>query len=387
MTSKKDIIFFNYSTRDSEYFHISEIAKLLEKRPNVEKTLFWEVASGENIVEWMEESLLKSNILLAFCTENAFKSAAFNDEWQAAYQLRKRGLMDIIPIYENMDNIPNLLRPLFNVKYAKNLPEFITDLNREILRVSDYKFIGEILKIAKIYSEISLEKLAGKLDINDIKLEEILEHLISEDELKAKIRRNVLIFEDQRINQYEELQKRYDHAIKEIQSKTSSERYAKKESDSRIAIPFLSKASNEIDPSKITIFISYSTEDSEYWNIPEIVNYLEGKPEIGKAVYWERDSGGKITEYMDKWLSLCDVFILFCSENAIKSSSVKGEWMAAYQLTKVKKIQKIIPVYDNEDYIPPLLLIWLNIKFRKDNPLDFYEKVYKEILRNIEINY
>lgn len=384
MTSKKDIIFFNYSTRDNERFQIREIAELLEESPNVEKTFYWEEDSRQNIVEWMEESLLKSNILLAFCTENAFKSAAFNDEWQAAYQLRKKGLMDIIPIYENVDYIPKLLRPLLNLKFTKNLPEFIANLNREISSVSDYKFIDEILKIAKIYSEISLEKLAGKLDINIDMLEEILGHLISEDELKAKIRRDIVIFEDQLINQYEALQKKYDQEIKELQSKTSSQRYAKKESDSRIPIPYLAQASNDVDPSMLTVFISYSTEDSEYWDIPAIANYLEEKPEIRKAVYWERDSGGKITEYMERWLSLCKVFILFCSENAKKSSSVNDEWQAAYQLTKVKRIQKIIPVYENENYIPSLLLIWLNIRFTKDNPLDFNEKVYKEILRNIE---
>ncbi|GAG45821.1 unnamed protein product, partial [marine sediment metagenome] len=56
-------------------------------------------------------------------------------EWHAAFQLRKKELMKIIPVYEDEDLIPNLLMPLLNVKYTKeNFDEFIKKLSHEINR-------------------------------------------------------------------------------------------------------------------------------------------------------------------------------------------------------------------------------------------------------------
>ena len=71
---------------------------------------------------------------------------------------------------------------------------------------------------------------------------------------------------------------------------------------------------------------------------------------------------------------------MFCSPNSVKSSAVKDEWQAAFQMRK-KGLLKIIPVYEDEDLIPVLLWQMLNVKFTEDNFENFIQKLYEEILR------
>lgn len=129
-----------------------------------------------------------------------------------------------------------------------------------------------------------------------------------------------------------------------------------------------------------TIFLSYSTLDSGYFQIPEIAKELENYSEIDKILFWEADSGENIVEYMEKTLKECNVFVLFCSENSLNSRAVTDEWQAAFQLRK-KDLLKIIPVYEDEKFIPALLTPLLNVKFEKKNLEKFIENLYNEILR------
>ena len=128
-------VFLSYSTLDSEYFQISELVSRLETYPKMDKIFFWEADSGENIVEYMERILNISKVFVMFCSENCLKSKAVTDEWQAAFQLRKKGLMKIVPVYEDEQFIPKLLMPLLNVKFSKDdFDGFIDKLYEEILR-------------------------------------------------------------------------------------------------------------------------------------------------------------------------------------------------------------------------------------------------------------
>jgi len=128
------------------------------------------------------------------------------------------------------------------------------------------------------------------------------------------------------------------------------------------------------------IFLSYSTKDSDYFTISKIAKDLESYPEIDKVFYWEVDSGEDVVDYMERTLKISQVFVLFCTRNASRSKSVKGEWKAAYQLSKTKQM-KIIPVYENQEYIPALLTPYLNVIFLKENFKAFIENLYQEILR------
>ncbi len=128
-------VFLSYSTLDTEYFDIKEVAKRLESLPQIDKVFFWEVDSGENIVTYMERTLTITKVFVFFCSENSIRSKAVEDEWQAAFQMRKKGLMKIVPVYEKEDIIPFLLTPLLNVKFTKdNFDGFIQKLYEGILR-------------------------------------------------------------------------------------------------------------------------------------------------------------------------------------------------------------------------------------------------------------
>ena len=133
--SVKKSIFLSYSTLDSDYFQIPTIVERLKLYPEIENVSFWEADSGENVVEFMEKTLGKSNVFVLFCSENSMKSEAVKGEWQAAYQIRKKGRIKIVPVYESDDNIPNLLMPMLNVKFTRDdFNGFIGTLYNEILR-------------------------------------------------------------------------------------------------------------------------------------------------------------------------------------------------------------------------------------------------------------
>ena len=101
-------------------------------------------------------------------------------------------------------------------------------------------------------------------------------------------------------------------------------------------------------PKTLKIFLSYSTKDSTLFKIPQIAQILEQRPEIQDAYFWEEDMAGDMYEYMDHGIRACDVFVLFCSENAKASIPVNKEWKAADKLKKA-----IIPVFDNITNIQP----------------------------------
>ncbi|MBY8985302.1 MAG: TIR domain-containing protein [Candidatus Lokiarchaeota archaeon] len=132
---KKLRVFLSYSTLDAEYFKIAEIVKTLEKYPEIKKASYWQADSKQNIVEFMEDTLKNTDVFVLFCSKNSVKSGAVKDEWQAAFQMRKKGMLKIVPIYEEEDDIPVLLWQMLNVKYSKdNFNSFIDKLHEEILR-------------------------------------------------------------------------------------------------------------------------------------------------------------------------------------------------------------------------------------------------------------
>ncbi|MFX1312755.1 MAG: NosD domain-containing protein [Promethearchaeota archaeon] len=131
---------------------------------------------------------------------------------------------------------------------------------------------------------------------------------------------------------------------------------------------------------EFNVFLSYSTLDADHFQIKRIVKHLERFPEIKKVYYYSKDSGQNIVEYMENTLSVCNIFVLFCSKRSKESKSVEGEWQSAYQLVK-RDVLKIIPVYENEENIPILLITMLNVKYDRENFKDFIKNLYEEILR------
>ncbi len=138
--------------------------------------------------------------------------------------------------------------------------------------------------------------------------------------------------------------------------------------------------SPEFAEGKNIIFISYATADSDIFQIPFITDILIQYPEIDDILYWESDMHDDIYEYMDDNLKLCEVFLLFCSENSFYSEPVKMEWRSALKLDK-----KIIPIFINPNDIPPLLTTKLGVQFNENEVYDSIEGIYQMILKKLEI--
>ena len=133
--------------------------------------------------------------------------------------------------------------------------------------------------------------------------------------------------------------------------------------------------------SEFIVFISYSTKDSNKFNIPYLSTGLCKFPEIVEAFFWEEDMNDDIIEYMDENIAKCDVFLLFCSQNALDSEPVKMEWQAAL---KIKK--KIIPVFKYESDIPVLLSPKLGIIYDEDDLEKTISDLYNLILKKLKKN-
>jgi len=111
---KKELtVFVSYVTRDAEPFKIKEIANTLNKYERIKKVLYWERDTEDNIQKYMSDSLNDCDVLLLFCSPNALVSKPVEDEWTAANTMRK----PIIPIFNDANDIPPLLKPRNGVRY------------------------------------------------------------------------------------------------------------------------------------------------------------------------------------------------------------------------------------------------------------------------------
>jgi len=110
---KELIIFVSYVTKDAEPFKIKEIANTLSKYEQIKKVLYWERDTEDNIQIYMSDSLKECDALLLFCSPNALVSKPVEDEWTAANTMRK----PIIPIFNDANDIPLLLKPRKGVRY------------------------------------------------------------------------------------------------------------------------------------------------------------------------------------------------------------------------------------------------------------------------------
>lgn len=138
--------------------------------------------------------------------------------------------------------------------------------------------------------------------------------------------------------------------------------------------------SPEVDEYRNLIFISYATKDSDLFQIPLITEILTSYPEIEDVLYWESDMHDDIYEYMDDNLKLCKIFLLFCSQTSSASEAVKMEWRSALKLDK-----KIIPIFINQNDIPPLLTTKLGVQLDTSEVYDSIEDIYQMVLKKLEV--
>jgi len=98
------------------------------------------------------------------------------------------------------------------------------------------------------------------------------------------------------------------------------------------------------------VFISYSIKDSKKFRIKDLVKSLKKCNGINDVLCFEEDIYDNFIKFMNESIGSCDVVVLFCSPNSLKSKNVEKEWTAADSLDK-----PIIPVFLKKSHIPPLL--------------------------------
>lgn len=130
---------------------------------------------------------------------------------------------------------------------------------------------------------------------------------------------------------------------------------------------------------KKLIFISYSTKDTEIFKIRNISEKLTEFNDIEKVLYWEEDMQDNIIKYMNDNLGICDVVLLFCSPNSLKSTPVEKEWTAADAMEK-----PIIPVFIKKEHIPPLLKSRLGMEYDTFDQEKNIENLYRLILKKTQ---
>jgi len=126
-------IFISSSTADSERFQVEKFATDLQTYSNIDEVLIWEKDSKDNIIGYMNENLERCDVLLLLCTDNSKNSKPVILEWSAFLAAEKR----IIPIFDNVENIPFILRSMIGLECRGNLLNTIDKIHRLILKTEE----------------------------------------------------------------------------------------------------------------------------------------------------------------------------------------------------------------------------------------------------------
>ncbi len=110
----------------------------------------------------------------------------------------------------------------------------------------------------------------------------------------------------------------------------------------------------------MNIFISYDTEDLNTFRIHEIAEYLENKPEIENAYYWDRDSVSDVTipTFMEQCILDSEIILAISSENSLVSESVNLELDFGILTHK-----RFIPIFQNIENVRPLIKVYRGVNF------------------------
>ena len=127
-------VFISYSTADSELFQVEKFATKLQAYSNIDEVLIWEENSKDNIITFMNENLERCDVLLLLCTDNSKDSKPVILEWSAFLAADKR----IIPIFDNLEAIPFILKPMIGLECKGNLINKIDKVYQLILKTEEY---------------------------------------------------------------------------------------------------------------------------------------------------------------------------------------------------------------------------------------------------------
>lgn len=158
--SKK--VLFSFSGKDLERLKIKEIAYALEKQPDIEHVFIYTrdtSTEGEgDIIKYMQNAVEKCDIVVLFCTANSAESDPVFLEWGTSQYLGK----PIIPVAENSEYIPTLLKKRLRVKISEeivhnNFIELINEIS-EIINSSMTEIPNKNTPPKKFDEQFLLEK-------------------------------------------------------------------------------------------------------------------------------------------------------------------------------------------------------------------------------------
>ena len=124
-------MFVSYAIKDAELFKIEEIAKRLTEYDEIKEVYYCEKHITDNIMEYMDEYLGKSHVLIIFCSENALNSIPVKKEWTAADMMDK----PIIPVFLKPEHIPPLLKSRLGLEFdLMDMEKNIVELHNLLLK-------------------------------------------------------------------------------------------------------------------------------------------------------------------------------------------------------------------------------------------------------------
>jgi hypothetical protein len=211
-------------------------------------------------------------------------------------------------------------------------------------------------KLSIAYKEITFEKISSKTGLDIEYLENLIENLIISKEIDAEIIGDTLIFKK---------------SISESKIRELGIASRRIEIEEDTEVKQLSEIKNNL-----IVFASYATKDEELFKVKEIAKILTTYKNIEDVLYWQEDMEDNIIKYMSDSVEKCDVMLLFCSPNALKSKPIEKEWTTADIMNK-----PIIPIFVKPDHIPPLLKTRLGIEFDSFDQQKTIEEIYNLILK------
>ena len=99
-------LFLSYSLKDFDDFKIEKIADLLREKSEIGNVMYWHKDDTGDLIQFMDESVKKCDIMLIFCSERTVESKAQKaDAKTAAFHDKV-----IIPVFHKLEHIPLLIR-------------------------------------------------------------------------------------------------------------------------------------------------------------------------------------------------------------------------------------------------------------------------------------
>ena len=99
-------LFMSFYPEDLKMYKIREIIQKLKIYPEIRDIIYRTYKTDEDMFEFTQNVITKFDVMLVFCSKEAFSSTEVKNQWISALDNNK----SIIPVYIKPDYVPNLLK-------------------------------------------------------------------------------------------------------------------------------------------------------------------------------------------------------------------------------------------------------------------------------------